>query len=271
MRKKPFVITLPAPCSENWEMMSNSDRGRFCGQCQKTVIDFSTMTDAEIIRYFKESKDNKTCGRFHGSQLNRELVQSQPVSFSAVLLKRTAAALLFFQTVVTTAWSQTVRQKTEQQPAQPNILLQKPIIIQGKVIDHETGKPMPGMMVRVVTNDNVDFTDSQGCFKIPCPENMTRSDVPIRVSNSVHLINHEEPQGVQILEKRVNYDTIVSGGDILISWYPQQIVCQAQKVTLGLQPPIFMGASVAPVGDLIYKSIWVTPTAKKKKKKAHHK
>lgn len=48
------------------------EKGRFCGSCQKTVIDFTTMSDRQIAAFFKKPT-GLTCGRFHQDQLNREI------------------------------------------------------------------------------------------------------------------------------------------------------------------------------------------------------
>jgi hypothetical protein len=51
--------------------MASTQLGKFCESCQKEVIDFTTMSDAEIILFFKNNKDK--CGSFKASQLNRNL------------------------------------------------------------------------------------------------------------------------------------------------------------------------------------------------------
>jgi hypothetical protein len=46
------------------------------------VIDFSVLTDREIIHFFKENKGQNTCGHFFASQLNHELIgTSLPLLF----------------------------------------------------------------------------------------------------------------------------------------------------------------------------------------------
>lgn len=62
-------ISIPKPCHENWEGMTPEEKGRFCGMCQKTVVDFTDMAPDEIRHFFKEHDGQKICGRFRNEQL----------------------------------------------------------------------------------------------------------------------------------------------------------------------------------------------------------
>ena len=64
-------ITIPEPCHEDWNAMTPAQQGRHCASCNKIVMDFTTMSDAQIIAYFQSTKGN-TCGRFYNNQLNRD-------------------------------------------------------------------------------------------------------------------------------------------------------------------------------------------------------
>ncbi len=63
-----FNILIDKPCSENFNTFIKKDKGGFCNSCKKTVIDFTKMSDLEIMNYFSSEK-NKTCGLFLESQL----------------------------------------------------------------------------------------------------------------------------------------------------------------------------------------------------------
>lgn len=63
------TLTIPKPCHENWEGMTPEDKGRFCGMCQKTVVDFTEMPPSEIGQFFEEHRGQKICGRFRDDQL----------------------------------------------------------------------------------------------------------------------------------------------------------------------------------------------------------
>ena len=62
------TIAIHKPCSEKFDNFETTQLGGFCGSCQKEVIDFTQMTDKEIIAYFKNNQQ-KTCGKFNKSQL----------------------------------------------------------------------------------------------------------------------------------------------------------------------------------------------------------
>ena len=64
-------IKIPNPCHENWDAMTPNNEGAFCSVCEKTVIDFSKMTDEEISYYFTSHANTKICGRFKNEQLQQ--------------------------------------------------------------------------------------------------------------------------------------------------------------------------------------------------------
>ena len=67
--KNHFQISIPEPCSEDWGAMTPDAQGRFCGVCQKSVIDFTGKTPDEIARILSERLGQKVCGRFRKEQL----------------------------------------------------------------------------------------------------------------------------------------------------------------------------------------------------------
>jgi hypothetical protein len=62
------------PCHENWDNMTPSEQGRFCDACRKQVIDFSEMSDREIVQFFKKPSTGSVCGRFMNDQLERDMM-----------------------------------------------------------------------------------------------------------------------------------------------------------------------------------------------------
>jgi TonB-dependent SusC/RagA subfamily outer membrane receptor len=66
-------LSIPEPCHENWQQMTPTDQGRFCNACAKEVVDFSMMTDTEVLNYFTALTHDKVCGRALPSQLERTI------------------------------------------------------------------------------------------------------------------------------------------------------------------------------------------------------
>jgi hypothetical protein len=66
-------ITIPKPCHEDWDKMTPTDNGRFCGSCSKNVVDFRNMLHDEIQVYFQQHSN--VCGRFNNSQLDSLTIQ----------------------------------------------------------------------------------------------------------------------------------------------------------------------------------------------------
>ena len=64
-------LSIPQPCHENWHHMTPTQQGRFCNSCAKEVVDFSMMTDTEVLNYFTKLTSEKVCGRALPAQLNR--------------------------------------------------------------------------------------------------------------------------------------------------------------------------------------------------------
>lgn len=77
------LISIPKPCHEDWNKMNPNEQGKFCGSCNKTVVDFTKMSKDEIHTYFKQKSDQKTCGHFYVSQLDNE-VKTKPTVFKRV-------------------------------------------------------------------------------------------------------------------------------------------------------------------------------------------
>lgn len=66
-----FKITIPKPCHEDWNKMTQEETGRFCSVCTKSVVDFTHKNSTEIQDYFSQNQEQKICGRFRNEQVNK--------------------------------------------------------------------------------------------------------------------------------------------------------------------------------------------------------
>ena len=78
---KKIELTIPKPCHEKWSAFETTDRGGFCGSCNKEVIDFSIWTEEQLKTYFK-NKPSNVCGRFHDHQLKTYTFGQRKASIS---------------------------------------------------------------------------------------------------------------------------------------------------------------------------------------------
>ncbi len=98
-------LNIPKPCSQDWEGMTPDGQGRFCGSCNKTVVDFTKMNNHEIVEYLK-NQGGRTCGYFLPNQVSVErpkhhqflvnLYQNAQNGIKTTLLRNVSLALIAF-------------------------------------------------------------------------------------------------------------------------------------------------------------------------------
>jgi hypothetical protein len=60
-------IIVSNPCNKDWNKMTNHNNGKYCGSCNKTVIDFTTW-EVEEIKMYLLTKNEHVCGHFKSLQ-----------------------------------------------------------------------------------------------------------------------------------------------------------------------------------------------------------
>ncbi|WP_343637253.1 hypothetical protein [Fluviicola sp.] len=93
MKATKIHYSIPDPCGKSWNDMTPESTGRFCGSCEKSVIDFTAMSDFSIVNYLEEHKNEKVCGRFTKPQLERVYSLNQPVFAPAFDLRTVVLGL----------------------------------------------------------------------------------------------------------------------------------------------------------------------------------
>lgn len=154
---KQLQLTIPTPCHENWDGMTPSEKGKFCGSCQKQVIDFSNMSDRQVAQFFKKPSTGSVCGRFMSDQLDRAI---------EIPKKRIPWLKYFFQIAlpaffVSKAGAQTKTMGTIAAPI-PKDTIQKPNIKQPIVM----GRLPKPVCIKPVLGDTIKV----GVFTVKIPE-----------------------------------------------------------------------------------------------------
>jgi hypothetical protein len=95
-----FFVHIPEPCHEDWNKMSPTQQGAFCGSCSKQVVDFTQMSDDEILKTISKAA-GKTCGRFTEEQLSR------PIEYMHAPLVSKFNAKYLYQLMITSVFAAT--------------------------------------------------------------------------------------------------------------------------------------------------------------------
>jgi len=77
-----FQIKNTFACSENWDKMNPTEKGKFCEVCTKEVIDFTRLSKNEIIAVFKKNNYQALCGRAYTNQLSTIYLEESIESIS---------------------------------------------------------------------------------------------------------------------------------------------------------------------------------------------
>jgi hypothetical protein len=213
-------ISIPQPCHEDWQQMTRVAQGRHCQSCCKTVIDFTAMSNAEVINYLAMHKN--TCGRIEHSRLagiNYELEADDKRQFSWKGLLAAASLSILFPAIDVQA---EIRPKTEQLPYSSfprgkMMVFNKvgPITIEGVVTAMEDGRAIPGVSIMVKGTPTGTETAADGRFRLKAL-NITDT---IRISSVGHKpVEMPVDRGAEILSIRLEIAPIVLN-DVLVQRY----------------------------------------------------
>jgi TonB family protein len=127
-------VSIFEPCPANWEKMQIKLNARHCDQCDKSVVDFTKKSRAEIITYLIENPNGSVCGRMNQQQFDikeedlPELISilSQPrFRANAFLILAVVCSSLFYSCETATTGKKTIEkpkienQKIESQKSNP--------------------------------------------------------------------------------------------------------------------------------------------------------
>ena len=73
-------FSIPKPCHEDWNTMTQEEKGRFCSVCSKTVFDFTLSSNEQIQEHLDKKKGQRVCGRFRDDQLKPRHIFTVPHS-----------------------------------------------------------------------------------------------------------------------------------------------------------------------------------------------
>jgi hypothetical protein len=172
--KNSVSLSIPRPCAESWNSFIPTPEGGFCGSCQKTVVDFTRMSDRQILVYL-EQKRAHTCGRFRTDQLKTytlpepnsirpglTLLRAGILGLLLVLSSRPASSKNIMPIMPTTEMTP----GTSHSGVEVEATGHEERLIKGIVRD-EVGAPMPGVSIYRKGTTQGTVTDVNGQFEFP--------------------------------------------------------------------------------------------------------
>jgi hypothetical protein len=225
-----LYINIQEPCHEDWNKMSPVQQGRFCGSCQKKVVDFTTQTDEEIISFF-HNYNGSACGRFTDDQLQRPIQQIELKPASS-FLKYAAGLLLpaflfaakskaqmndtFPKLVCSTVSNSEIMMlgKVSVQAVEP---VRESGKITGRVVEARTKEPIAGVSVMIKGTKIGVATDVNGRFELT-----VSAKRPVIVYSSI---------GYETME--IKYGDRKKSGDIEVQMKPHVMGLMGEVIVVG--------------------------------------
>lgn len=224
MKAQKIKLHIPEPCHEKWSEMSPREQGSFCQSCAKTVIDFSKMSDRELVKYLSQPKSGKTCGRFTKFQVNRVIQVSEPQNPWYVRFKHFALGLLF-----SFGLPGLVKAKASISPQAASTISDDeerifPETIEGYVHDY-MGTPLPdARIVLMYQGEKTAFTaisDENGWFQVEITDELKWKDVLLNVAAAYYYpediaIHSENDIAVKLMPFEMPYLPDYMMGDVVV-------------------------------------------------------
>lgn len=202
--------------------MTPTEQGRFCNACAKEVIDFSSMTDAQVLSYFTNLTHEKICGRALPEQLDRTINLPVPPKKRLFWYWNYVVMFFMFFTKGNNANAQScTKPATEMNPVKntgnkEELLVMGGIkrpeshVVSGKVADTD-GNPVSFASITVKGANTGVSADANGAYSIRVSSNT------ILFISGASYIQAEVPVGNQliintVLEKMKNVLT----GEVLV-------------------------------------------------------
>jgi hypothetical protein len=218
---KSVHIKVAEPCHENWNKMTPKEKGRHCGSCQKIVVDFTVMSDKELLDHISKAAGQYGCGRFSGDQLNRDIKTTEKK-------RRFTWAYVWNFLLATFLVTESYAQKQPVTSKKPNVQLpnQSPIVgiiavrepdpepskeISGTIIDQDSKQAIAGATIMVKGTTKGVIADSLGRFKLMVDD---KAAITLEISSVGH-----ETQTLVLNKKK--------------SWHNVKVIMKGDEAIMG--------------------------------------
>lgn len=239
-------VDIAEPCHENWNQMSPTEKGAFCGKCQIDVVDFSNKTALEVKQILHENIGKHLCGRFKKVQLeelNSEYLVWENQSIHTFQSKFLLACVLVFGMTLFSSCANGIAQ--DPLPSDRGIEKIKDSLF------HPTDTLKGEKMDEDKTN-LIDFTEIvMGDFAYEPEEINVEDSIAINPTDSIETGQLEIPKTDEITradEIQINPDAGLSVGVIVMTPDPDFITIP--QVVIELEDTLPSDSLNLPVNDV---------------------
>lgn len=196
--------------------MSSAVEGRFCNACDKIVIDFTKMTDEQLVSFFANyNAGEHPCGRFREDQLNKTI--AVPKLFKKFEFLKLAASVLLAQALFYNGKAFGKIMPQIDIVSQIDAHSDEYVRLTGSVMDFHSNKPISGLKVYIDSTELNAITDNNGKFTILIPKAMNGA-----LTLLTEYVNKENyVAGSIILAKKGEIEEL-SQSEIILYRYPEE-------------------------------------------------
>ncbi len=189
--KTNYKLNIENPCKKkNWAEMEVFDKSRFCSLCSKSVFDFKNWSDEQIINFLNKSEDT-ICARLSHQQMNRiisikeksKINNWQNIAASILLIYSTNSYAAENNVHVVDSIQQFNSEKQLNQFGELYSIPGDSIknIISGTLIEEDSKKPIPNVVIEIKGTDLKTETDSLGHFTFIIPTDYSNEEIVLLV------------------------------------------------------------------------------------------
>jgi hypothetical protein len=186
---RTIELSIPTPCSQNWDEMSMNEKGRFCDSCKKLVIDFTHYSDQQLADFFKSSKGN-VCGKLRNDQLHKSLHPAQQTNnYSIPKFLVSAALTIGFGNNVNAdekhmeAIHVVANEEKEAEKNNSIAGADSTRIISGTILDMKTKETIPGATILLEGDTVATSTNMNGFFSIDISSRLHADTIKLIISS----------------------------------------------------------------------------------------
>ncbi|WP_210513873.1 carboxypeptidase-like regulatory domain-containing protein [Hymenobacter terricola] len=157
-----LAVSIPQPCAVSWAAMSPTAAGRHCAACATEVVDFTRLSEAEILAFLARQGGRPVCANAYATQL----APPAPIGRWRQWLLAGLAVL---------GWhpmSSCATKPPQTPPPTPTAAVADPaaahkqVVIRGQVLDGEKGPAVAGAFIFINKTQYGATTDENGRFEL---------------------------------------------------------------------------------------------------------